>query len=108
MKDSVLDTVPIHYLLQNEIEAFESRQAGGPRCGECIEKSEVVDFCTTCPLSMCGECSQYHRRLKKYASHAIKRAVDVSEEQLLQGYKKYCDLHKNEFELRYFCTQCKV
>ena len=76
--------LPVQYLFQNEIEAYKSREAGGPRCGECIEQSEVVGFCTTCSLSMCEECQRGHQRLTKFMSHRIKNAKQVSEDQLLK------------------------
>ena len=44
-------------------------------------------------------------------NYRVQREIERSNEQrfLFQGYKKYCDAHNNEFELRYFCTStdCK-
>lgn len=106
LKENVLNTVPIQYLLQIKLEAYQSRHAGGVRCGECIARNKVVGFCITCSLSMCKACSKYHQGQNKYKNHVIKQATGWTEEQLLQGFKKYCDLHANE--LRYFCSDCKV
>ena len=77
----------------------------GNKCGQCIDKGDVVDFCTTCQLSMCTKCSSSHKSLQRYQDHKVKRSTEVSKQLVMTGHKKYCKEHDEE--LKYFCQQCQ-
>ena len=75
-------------------------------CDPCIEEgknSTAVKYCSDCEEKLCGECSGFHLRFKKFKSHHV---IDLSSigSRIPTSSKINCEIHP-DIQIDYFCSQ---
>ena len=78
-------------------------------CDPCIEEgknSTAVKYCSDCEEKLCGECSGFHLRFKKFKSHHV---IDLSliGSRIPTSSKINCEIH-TDIQIDYFCSQHDV
>ena len=78
-------------------------------CDPCIEEgknSTAVKYCSDCEEKLCGECSGFHLRFKKFKSHHV---IDLSSigSRIPTSSKINCEIH-TDIQIDYFCSQHDV
>ncbi|KAH3839760.1 hypothetical protein DPMN_113197 [Dreissena polymorpha] len=76
-------------------------------CGPCLEdKGEIegIVYCTDCEEPLCGECKQYHARIKVLKHHSVCDFADVPPHEIQELLKSLiaCPNHEKE-EVIYLC-----
>ena len=78
-------------------------------CDPCIEEgknSTAVKYCSDVEEKLCGECSGFHLRFKKFKSHHV---IDLSliGSRIPTSSKINCEIH-TDIQIDYFCSQHDV
>ena len=75
-------------------------------CDPCTEEgknSTTIKYCSDCEGKLCGECSGFHLRSKKFKSHHV---IDLSSigSRMPTSSKINCEIH-TDIQIDYFCSQ---
>ena len=75
-------------------------------CDPCTEEgtnSQAIKYCSDCEERLCGECSGFHLRFRKFKSHHV---IDLSSigSRIPTSSKIDCEIHP-DIQIDYFCSQ---
>ena len=78
------------------------------KCDECNEDDPVVSFCPECNSFLCLTCNDYHKRSKKYFSHAVVPLTELksNKDAPIQAKLKIPLCKEHDEQLKYYCETC--
>jgi len=103
----------LHLSFNVEIAGYQAQMTSGSdtSCGNCVESSPAVAFCTDCCEFLCKTCKESHRRSRRTAKHEVieiekKKGINLIESRKPREF--YCTEPKHENEvLKFYCTTCE-
>ena len=78
------------------------------KCDECDEDDPVVSFCPECNSFLCLTCNDYHKRNKRYRSHAVVPLTELksNKDAPIQAKLKIPLCKEHDEQLKYYCETC--
>ena len=79
-------------------------------CDSCDGHDTVKKFCKTCLEYLCDECSQSHRRMKRFRGHELTAITEIDPDQQnvsspSSSKSHHCSVHQSE-AIQLYCKSC--